>query len=111
MNAPTEIRPVLRLVILLSQGILRDPRMRRVAMLSLMGTAVVMLFLGSWLLSDAWAREHPWLYFVYWAVCGWLTLTGVLLAVLDVLLIRAAARATRRHLEQQFAERMKGDGQ
>ena len=103
---------MLRLVISLSQGILRDPRMRRIAMLWLMGSAVVMLFLGSWLLSEVWAREHPWLYFLYWAACGWLTLTGVLLALLDILLIRAAARATRRHLEQQFAERtMKGDGE
>ena len=101
---------MLRLVILFSKGILRDQRTRRIAMLWLMGIAVVMLFLGSWLLSDGWARAHPWLYFLYWAACGWLTLTGVLLALLDILLIRAAARATRRHLEQQFAERtMKGD--
>ena len=103
---------MLRLVTLLSKGILRDPRMRRIAMLWLMGSAVVMLFLGSWLLSDAWARAHPWLYFLYWAACAWLTLTGVLLAVLDILLVRAAARATRRSMEQQFAERtMKGDDQ
>ena len=103
---------MLRLVILLSKGILRDQRMRRFAMLWLMGSAVVMLFLGSWLLSDVWARAHPWLYFFYWAACGWLTLTGVLLALLDILLLRAAARATRRHLEQEFAERtMKGEDQ
>ena len=101
---------MLRLVILLSKGILRDQRTRRIAMLWLMGTAVVTMFFGSWLLSDDWARAHPWLYFLYWAACAWLTLTGVLLAVLDILLIRAAARATQRRLEQQFAERaMKGD--
>lgn len=73
-------------------------------MLWLMGVAVVMLFLGSVLMSDRWAREHPWLYFTYWAACAWLTLTGVLLALLDILLIRAAARAMRRHLETQIAD-------
>lgn len=111
-GVPAEIRPVLRAVILLSKGILRDQRMRRIAMLWLMGSAVVMLFLGSLLLSDTWARTHPWLYFLYWAACGWLTITGVLLALFDILLIRAAARATRRQLERQFAEKeMKGDDQ
>ena len=99
-----------RLVILLSKGILRVQRTRRLAMLWLVGSAVVMLFLGSLLLSDTWARAHPWLYFFYWVACGWLTLTGVLLALLDILLLRAAARAMRRQLERQFVEKqMKGD--
>jgi hypothetical protein len=86
--------------------------MRRKAMFALIGTAVVMLFLGSWLFSDAWARAHPWLYLLYWAACAWLTVAGVLLAVLDMLVLRSAARATRRRLEQEFADRhLKGDDQ
>ena len=71
----------------------------------LMGVAVGMLFLGKVLMSDRWAREHWLIYFVYWAACAWLTLTGVLLALLDILLIRAAARAMRRELETRFAEK------
>jgi hypothetical protein len=103
---------VLRLIILLSQGIIRDSRMRRKAMFALIGTAVVMLFLGSWLLSEAWGREHPLLFTLYWGACMWLTFAGILLAVLDMLVLRAAARATRRRLEQEFADRQaKGDDQ
>ena len=103
LERPVRFTRVLRLVILVSKGILRNPRMRRLVMLWLMGASVVMLFFGSWLLPDAWARAHPWLYSLYWFVCGWFTLTAVLLALLDILLIRAMARATRRQLEQDIA--------
>ena len=92
-----------RIIILLSKAIVRDQRLRRQCMLWLVGVAVVMIFLGS-LLSESWARAHVGLFAVYWVVCGWLTLTGVLLALLDILVIRAAGRATRRLLERQFAE-------
>ena len=92
-----------RLVILFTKGILRDSRMRRAAMLWLMGGAVVMMFLGSWQISDHWAREHFGLYFLYWAACAWLTLSGLLLAVFDILIIRATARAVRRRIEADIA--------
>jgi len=94
---------VFRLVILFTKGILRDSRMRRAAMLWLMGSAVVMMFLGSWLLSDHWAHEHFALYFLYWAACAWLTVAGLLLAVFDILIIRATARAVRRRIEEDIA--------
>jgi hypothetical protein len=102
-HSENQIRPMFRLTLLLSKGILRDTKIRRNAMLWLMGAALVMLFLGSLLLSDEWAREHPWLFFAYWAACGWLTLTGVLLALLDILVIRAAARVMQRRMEQEIA--------
>ena len=66
-----------RVIILLSKAVLRDTRLRRNVMLWVMGAAVVMLFLGSWLLSNEWAHRHWLLYFLYWAFCGWLTITGV----------------------------------
>jgi hypothetical protein len=72
-------------------------------MLGLMMAAMVMLFMGSWLMSDDWARRHVWLYFAYWFACGWVTLAGVLLAVFDILIIRATARAMRRKLEEEIA--------
>ena len=92
-----------RLVILLSKGVLRDTRLRRNVMLWLMLAAMLMIFLGSWLISDAWMRRHITLYFLYWAACAWLTLTAVLLAVFDLLIIRAAAKAVRRRIEQDIA--------
>ena len=92
-----------RVILLFTKGILRDTRLRRNVMLWVMMVAMVMLVLGSWLMSDAWARKHVGIYFLYWAVCGWITLTGLLLAVFDMLVIRAAARAMRRRIEEDIA--------
>lgn len=94
---------MIRITVLLSKAIIRDPVLRRKCMFVLIGAAVLMLFLGSILLSDHWARKHPILYLCYWLGCAWLTVTGVLLALLDILVIRAAARATRRRLERELA--------
>jgi hypothetical protein len=92
-----------RAIILLTKGILRNTRLRRNIMMWIMLAAMLMLFLGSWLIPDAWARKHVWLYFLYWAVCTWLTIAGLLLAVFDILIIRAAARAMQRRIEQDIA--------
>ena len=98
---------VLQTILLLTKGILRDQKMRRLMMFWVMLAALILLFLGSWLLSDKWAREHPWLYIGFWAVCGWLTITGMLLALLDMLALRAAQRAARRVLEKQMVDEVK----
>ena len=92
-----------RAILLLTKGVLRDTRLRRNVMLWVMASALVMLFLGSWLMSDEWARKHVGIYFLYWAVCGWFTLAGLLLAVFDMLVIRAAGRAMRRRIEEDIA--------
>ena len=96
-----------RTILLLTKGIIRDQRLRRSMMFWIMLAALVMLFLGSWLLTEKWAREHPWLYLIYWLICAWLTLTGVLLALLDILALRAAQRAARRVLEKQMVDDLK----
>ena len=92
-----------RAIILLTKGILRNTRLRRNIMMWIMLAAMVMLFLGSWLISDTWARKHVWMYFAYWAVCTWLTIAGLLLAVFDILIIRTAARAMQRRIEADIA--------
>ena len=100
---------MLQTILLLTKGIIRDQRMRRSMMFWIMLVALVMLFLGSWLLTEKWAREHPWLYLIFWLICAWLTLTGVLLALLDILALRAAQRAARRVLEAQMLKKLKDD--
>ena len=100
---------MLQTILLLTKGIIRDQRMRRSMMFWIMLAALVMLFLGSWLLTERWARQHPWLYLIFWLICAWLTLTGVLLALLDILALRAAQRAARRVLEQQMIQKLKDD--
>ena len=102
-GAREEIPDVIRITVLLSKAIIRDPVLRRKSMFWIIGIAVLMLFLGQLLLSDDWRQKHPMLYLCYWFGCAWLTLTGVLLAVLDILVIRAAARTTRRRLEKELA--------
>ena len=92
-----------RATLLLTKGLLRDTRLRRNVMLWLMVAALVMVFFGVWLISDEWRRKHVGLFFLYWAMCAWLTLTGVLLAVFDMLVIRAAAKAMRRRIEEDIA--------
>ena len=101
-----------RVIILLCKGILRDTRMRRNVMMWLMLAAMVMLFLGELCFSHEWARQHWLLYFGYWAFCAWVTLAAVLLAIFDILIIRATARAMRRRIEQDIANidaRTKGE--
>jgi hypothetical protein len=61
-----------------------------------------MLFAGSTFLSES---LTPWGFIVYWGVCGWLTLAALLLALWDLLLVRAAARRERRKLEKKILER------
>ena len=108
-RAAVESAPVFRLILLLTKGIIRDPHARRKLMFWVMMTAMLMLFFGSVLLSDRWAREHHWIYLFYWLACAWLTLAGMLLALLDVLIIRAKHRITRRKIEQEILKKGTSD--
>lgn len=71
-------------------------------MFYIMIVALVMLSCGVAFLSDQWGREHPFLYIGYWIICAWITITAMLLAVFDILLIRAADRVRRRQLEREI---------
>ena len=90
---------VLRLVLLFTKGILRDPKVRRTVMFYIMLVALVMLFVGVAFIPDQWARNHVWLFICYWLVCAWFTVAAMLLAVFDILLIRAGNRIRRRQME------------
>lgn len=52
--------------------------------------------LGDWL--DP--REHPVRFIFFWFACGWLTLTALLLALLDLLFVRAQGRVARTTLRE-----------
>jgi pilus assembly protein TadC len=94
-------RVVVKFIIQISRGILRDQRMRRSTMFYVMLIALVMLFAGSALI-DHWLRENVWLFLLWWGLCAWLTLLAVLLALFDLLLVRTAARRERRRLANQL---------
>ena len=93
-----------KLVIQISKGIIRDVRVRRWAMFYALLAAMLLLFTGA-VLIDRWLREHLLVLVLWWGVCAWLTLLAVLLALFDMLMIRAAARRERKRLQREFLEK------
>ena len=92
---------VLRFIIHFTRGLIREQRARRTVMFFAMLGALVWLFLGATFL-DASLRERPYLFFLYWLACAWVTLLVVLLALFDLLMVRAAARRERRRLAEEM---------
>jgi hypothetical protein len=92
---------VLRFIIHLTRGLIREQRTRRSVMFFGMLGTLVWLFLGATVL-DAWLRERPFLFVLYWLACAWVTLLVVLLALFDLLMVRAAARRERRRIAQEI---------
>jgi hypothetical protein len=88
-----------------TRGLLRDERARRTIMSMSLLAAVIMLVAGLTVLQP-WLNphEHPWRFILYWFVCAWDTLLVLLLALLDMLLIRAQARAARRAMQDGFSK-------
>ena len=89
-----------------TQGLLRDQRSRRVIMAISIGVTLILLLCGVTVLS-AWLdpHEHPWRFVLYWLMCGWQTLLALLLALLDILMVRAQARAARKALREEARQR------
>lgn len=100
---------VLKLVLQITRGLLRDQAARRSVMFYTVLAALVMLFLGVSLLWG-WLRSHLLLFLLYWGVCAWITLTATLLAIFDMLLVRAAARRARRRLEAEYLADTREEG-
>ncbi len=92
-----------------TRGVLRDQTMRRKAMFAITLVAVVLLFCGATFLAPALdPHARPGWFLFYWAVCAWITMTAVLLAIFDLLVVRAQGRAARRTLAQKYAEAAEG---
>lgn len=66
--------------------------------------ALVLLFAGATLLEER-LRAHPFIFLLYWGACAWITLLAVLLAIFDLLVIRASVRAERGRMEREHLER------
>ena len=91
---------MLKMILLITRGIIADPRTRRWAMFILLLGAMLMVFVG-WMFLPS-PSSAPLEYLLYWMVCGWLTLAALLLALLDLLMLRLAARRERRRLEEEM---------
>jgi hypothetical protein len=96
---------MVRFIVQVTQGLVRDERTRRAAMAILIFVAVAMVAAGltglrSWLEP----RDHAGRFILFWFACAWVTLTALLLALLDLLMIRARARQARKTLRKDASE-------
>lgn len=93
-----------------TRGLLRDKRSRRKTMGFSLLIAVVMLVAGLTVLRS-WLNphEHPGRFIFFWFACAWETLLVLLLALLDLLLVRAQARAARRAFQEEFSKKATPD--
>lgn len=88
-----------------TRGVLRDPKARRKTMALLLAGALVLIILGlvgakTWLEP----HEHSVRFILFWFACGWITLTALLLALLDLLVLRTAARQARKALRGEIGQ-------
>ena len=72
-------------------------------MFVLLAVALILLFSGSTFLQPALdQRAHPAWFIFFWLICAWLTLTAMLLAFFDLLVVRLDARKAQRELRKSF---------
>ena len=86
-----------------TRGLLRDQKSRRRTMAVSIAVALILLVTGltvfrSWL--DP--HEHPWRFIFFWLACAWEIVLAILLALFDLLLMRAQERAARKVLREQM---------
>lgn len=85
-----------------TRGLLRDQRSRRKTMAISLIIAIILLVAGLTVLRP-WLdpHEHPWRFILFWLACAWETVLVLLLALFDLLLVRAQARAARKAIREQ----------
>ena len=93
-----------------TQGLLRDQRSRRVIMAISLAVTLLLLVCGLTVLRE-WLdpHQHAGRFILYWLICGWQTLLALLLALLDILMVRAQAQAARKALHKEMAESARRD--
>ena len=86
-----------------TRGIIRDQKARRRTMLALLVLALALLLAGSTIFrAPLNPREHPLGFLLFWIACGWLTFTAILLAVLDMLMLKLESRRAQRALREKL---------
>jgi len=78
------------------RGVIRDQNRRRTTMFILLLVALALLFSGSTFFESALnPRERPVWFILFWVACAWLTLTAMLLAIFDLLVVKLEAKTGR----------------
>jgi protein-S-isoprenylcysteine O-methyltransferase Ste14 len=87
------------------RGAIRDQNRRRKTMFILLLVALALLFSGSTFFESALnPRERPVWFILFWVACAWLTLTAMLLAIFDLLVVKLEARKTGRMLREKVSQ-------
>jgi hypothetical protein len=95
-------------ILLVTKGILHDRTMRRLVLSRLVVAVLAILALGIFVLDD-WLMAHALLFLLFWGGCLWLTLTFGMLALYDLLAVRAEAARERRRLSHDIFGREDGE--
>jgi hypothetical protein len=87
------------------RGAIREQKRRRKTMFILLLVALALLFSGSTFFESALnPRERPIWFILFWVACAWLTLTAMLLAIFDLLMVKLEARKTGRMLRENISQ-------
>ncbi|MDB6148343.1 MAG: hypothetical protein JWO45_2007, partial [Spartobacteria bacterium] len=103
-NSPAE-KPLqtASFVVHATRGVIRNQSFRRKAMLTLLLASFLLMLSGSTFLRTTFDwHEHPGWFILFWIACAWLTLSAILLAVFDLLIVRLEARKARRALREEM---------
>ena len=74
-------------------------------MFALLFVAVLMVITGATVLQGFLnPREHALRFILFWLACAWFTITSLLLALYDALLVRAQGRAARKTLKEEVSQ-------
>ena len=88
-----------------TRGLIRNQTMRRWVMFFTVLAGMLMLFAGTTFLQPLLSpKENPGWFILFWIACGWLTITALLLALFDFLIVRMQARSARRELREDLDE-------
>jgi hypothetical protein len=90
-----------KLIIAITRGLIRNQHTRRTTMFVILVAALLMLFCGATFLLVT-LTEHPLAFVCYWVACAWLTLSATLLALFDLLTVRAQAWRERQRLKAEI---------
>jgi hypothetical protein len=96
-------------VIHVTRGVIRDQKIRRRVMVLVLTTSIVLMIFGTTVLRKILdPHERPGWFLFYWLVCAWLTMTAILLAVFDLLMLRTDARKAERELRKEIEKASSG---
>ena len=89
--------------VLTTRGLIRDQKTRRVVMGAALVGALLLIVAGSTFLREALdPKERTLVFVLFWIACAWLTILAILLALFELLIVRAQSRAARKNLREQI---------